>query len=338
MEAIRKSPWRRIETNTATTPSVQLSSVAYHPEAKLPLGLLDPALEVADRVHLGEVDADGDQGPGDLGGESRDDHTGTHQPRRVDGLHEVVGDGRVDLGDTGDVDHDDLGSVGADAAQQLVGELCRPLTVQDADDREDQQPLADLQHWRAELTDGVLLLADDPLALLDEADGDGVGDAVGGWLVHVQDPVQHREVVVVLEEQRPGQHVAQQQDDANDLVGLDAARDDPLGQVPGVALQRVDAAGLEHLDVVVVDGGGLGADLLWRHRLQQAGGVDAIHPLLAELAAVLSEVLDQFRQEDVIVPRRPVVRTFICPRHGRLLSSRRCFPATAITCGATSSW
>ena len=44
-----------------------------------------------------------------------DDDAGTHEPRRINGLDEVIGDGRVDLGHTGDVDDDHLGAVGADA-------------------------------------------------------------------------------------------------------------------------------------------------------------------------------------------------------------------------------
>ena len=121
--------------------------------------------------------------------------------------------------------------------EQLLGELTGALAVEDADDRQDQQPLADGQDRRRQLADGVLLLPDDPLALVDEADGDGVRDPVGRRLVGVEHPVEQPEVALVLLEQGTGQHVAQQQHDADDLVGLDAARDDPLGQVAGVALQ-----------------------------------------------------------------------------------------------------
>ena len=34
-------------------------------------------------------------------------------------------------------------------------------------------------------------------------------------------------------------------------MSLHAAGDDPLGEVPRVVLERLDAAGLQHLDVVV---------------------------------------------------------------------------------------
>ena len=71
---------------------------------------------------------------------------------------------------------------------------------------------------RGQLADRLLLLADDALALLDEADGHRVGDAVGRRLVGVEHPVQQLEVGLVLLEQRAGEHVAQQQHDADDLV------------------------------------------------------------------------------------------------------------------------
>ena len=41
------------------------------PEAEQPLGLLDAALQVADGVHLAQVDADGDERLGDLRGQAR---------------------------------------------------------------------------------------------------------------------------------------------------------------------------------------------------------------------------------------------------------------------------
>src|SRR5215218_1999511 len=155
--------------------------------AQDPLGLLDAALQVADRVDLAELDAERDERLGDLGREPRDDHARAHEARGVDGLDEVVRDRRVDRRDARDVDHDDLRAVRADAAQQLLRELARPLAVEDADDREDQEPLADLQHRRRELPDRLLLLADDALALLHEVDRQRVGDAVGGRLVGVED-------------------------------------------------------------------------------------------------------------------------------------------------------
>src|SRR4051795_4834292 len=66
-------------------------------------------------------------------------------------------------------------AVGADAPQQLLGELAGPLAVQHADDRQDEQPLAHLEDRRGELADGLLLLAYDALALLDEVHAHGVG-------------------------------------------------------------------------------------------------------------------------------------------------------------------
>ena len=86
--------------------------------------------------------------------------------------------------------------------EQLLGQLARALRIDDADDRQDEQALADLEHRRRQLADRLLLLADDALALLHEADGHGGRDAVGGRLVRVQDAVQLVEVLVVGREQR----------------------------------------------------------------------------------------------------------------------------------------
>jgi hypothetical protein len=54
------------------------------------------------------------------------------------------------------------------------------VRIDDADDRQDEQALADLEHRHRQLANGLLLLADDALALLHEADGHGDRDAVGG--------------------------------------------------------------------------------------------------------------------------------------------------------------
>ena len=110
---------------------------------------------------------------------------------------------------------------------------------------------------------------------------------------------------LVLLEQGARQHVPEEQDDAHDLMRLHAARDDPLGQVPGVVLQRLDAAGLEHLDVVVVDRCGLGGHLLRRHRLEQVRFMDPVCPFLAQPGALLAQVRHELRQQLVLVRRLP---------------------------------
>src|SRR5258706_471625 len=115
--------------------------------------------------------------------EAGDDDVRAHEARGVDRLHEVVRDRRVDGRDARDVDDDDLGAVGADAAEELLGELPGALRVDDADDGKDEEPVADLKDGRRQLADGFLLLADDALALLHEADGDRVRDSVRGGLV-----------------------------------------------------------------------------------------------------------------------------------------------------------
>src|SRR5205823_6107816 len=73
----------------------------------------------------------------------------------------------------------------------------------------------------ARVADRLLLLADDALSLLHETDGYGVGDPVCRRLVSVQDPVEQLEVRSIPGEERAREHVAQQQHDAHDLVGLD---------------------------------------------------------------------------------------------------------------------
>src|SRR4051812_7171864 len=51
--------------------------------AQEPLGFFDPTLQVADRVHLRQVQPDGHQRQRDLRGQAGDDHAGPHQARRV---------------------------------------------------------------------------------------------------------------------------------------------------------------------------------------------------------------------------------------------------------------
>ena len=104
-------------------------------------------------------------------------------------------------GRTRDVDDDDLGAVLADAGQQLLGQLAGPVAVEHADDGQDEQSLAHREHGRRQLADGVLLLSDDPLALVDEADRHGVGDPVRSGLVGVEHLVEQGEVALVLLEE-----------------------------------------------------------------------------------------------------------------------------------------
>jgi hypothetical protein len=151
-------------------------------------------------------------------------------------------DGEVDRRHTGDVDHDDAGTVRLDCGEELLGQLPGTRGVEAADDRQDEQPLTDLQHGRRQLPDRLLLDSDDAFALLDETHADRDRDAVGRRLVGVEDAVQQVRVGLVPDEKGASQDVAQEQHDAEHFVRLDAARDDPLGQVPGVGLQRLDAA------------------------------------------------------------------------------------------------
>src|SRR5947209_9720402 len=199
-----------------------------------PLGLFDAALEVADRVHLPQVHSDVNKGLGDLGRQTGDDNGRAEQPRGLDGLDQMVGHGRVDVGHARDVQHDDLGAVGPDAAEQLLGQLPRALGIDDADDGDDEQALANLEDRGRQLTDRFLLLAADALALLDETAGDRDRDAVGRRLVRVEHAIELVEVFVILREERAREHVAKQEHDPDDLVRLDASRNDAFREVARV--------------------------------------------------------------------------------------------------------
>ena len=80
-------------------------------------------------------------------------------------------------------------------------------------------------------------------------------------------------------------------------MGFDAARDDPLGEIARVGLQRLDTPGFQHLDIVVIDRSGLGKNFLVGHGREQPGLADAPGPFLAQLGAVLAQVGDQLAQQ-----------------------------------------
>src|SRR5262245_54359030 len=216
MEAMRKSRCLRMGTRMGSGPRRLRSrdlAFEHHFVAEQALRLLDPSLEVAHRVDLSEVHADGDQGLGDLRRAPGADDVGPHEPARVHGLDEVVGHRDVHRGHPRDVHHHDLRPVGPDAAEELLGELSRALGIDDADDGQDEQPVPHLEHGRRELADGLLLLPDDALPFLDEAHRHRVGDAVGRGLVGVEHRVQEREVALVLLEERSGEDVPEEEHD-----------------------------------------------------------------------------------------------------------------------------
>jgi hypothetical protein len=100
-----------------------------------------------------------------------------------------------------------------------------------------------------------------------------------------------------VHEERAGKHVAQEQHDAEHLVRLDAAPDDPFREITRVGLQRLDAARLERVDVVVVDGGDLGEDLVRGHHAEELGGADPSDPLFTEVGPLVPQVVDELRQQ-----------------------------------------
>ena len=101
---------------------------------------------------------------------------------------------------------------------------------------------------------------------------------------------------MIRREQRAREHVAEQEHDPDDLVGLDAPRNDAFREVPRVGLQGLVRPRLEGLDVVVVHRSRLGEDLLFRHRRQQLGLGDEPGPLFAQLGALVPEVRHQLSQ------------------------------------------
>src|SRR5204862_7256403 len=162
------SPCLRIGTDTVSAPSRRRTRIGRsreHAVSQNPLGLLEASLEVADGVQLRELDAERDERLRDFRAEAGHDHVGAHEPRRSDRLQQVIRNLRVDRRHPRDVHDDDLGPVRAYRAKQALGDEPCALGVDDADDREQQQTLADLEYRRRELPDGLLLLPDDALAL-----------------------------------------------------------------------------------------------------------------------------------------------------------------------------
>ena len=204
---------------------------------------------------------------------------------------------RIHCGHACDVDDHELRAVGADSAEKLLGELARPERVDETDDGKDEQPLAHLQHGRRKLADGLLLLSDDALAFANESHGHGDRDGIRCRLVCVEHRVEESGIRVVLREQGAREHVAQQEHDADDLVGLNASRDDALGQILGVGLKGLERSGLERLDIAVVDGCRFREDLVLGHGREQPPLGDAPDPLLAQLRTVFPEMRDQLAEE-----------------------------------------
>ena len=140
----------------------------FHPVAEQPFGMLDAALQVTDGIDRPQVDPQGHHGQGDLRRNAGNDHLGAHQPGRVHRLHQMVGHPRVDGGDPGMSMTIDLGPVGPDRQQQVLGQLPGPLGIDLADDRQQQHPFAERQHRGGKFPDRLLLQGlDGPLAGVD---------------------------------------------------------------------------------------------------------------------------------------------------------------------------
>ena len=151
---------------------------------------------------------------------------------------------------------------------------------------------------------GLLLLANDPLALFDETDAHRVGNAVGGRFVGIEHALQQFEVVAIFLEQRAGQHVAQEQHDLQHFARFHPARDDALRQVLRVSLKGLDAAGFEHPQVTVVDGPCFRKDLSSAHGAEQLGIANAFGPFLTQLGTIAPKVRYQLTQQLPAAGRR----------------------------------
>src|SRR6184192_2071715 len=159
----RTSPCLRMGTDTGSGPFRRRTRTRLgreHAVPQNPLGVFESPLEVADGVQLRELDAERDERLGDFRAEAGHDHVGAHEPRCGHRLQQVIRHLRVDRRHPRDVHDDDLRAVRAYRAKQALGDEPRALGVDDADDREQQQALADLEHRRRELPDGLLLLPD----------------------------------------------------------------------------------------------------------------------------------------------------------------------------------
>ena len=106
-------------------------------------------------------------------------------------------------------------------------------------------------------------------------------------------------------------------------------------------LKSFDAAGFQDFDVVVVDGGGLGEDLLVGHRGQQVGVGDPAGPFLPQVGAVLPEVGDQFREQHVIAALAMFVVVsviFVLPDLLAVVAAVRLSPFGHAHCGALADF
>jgi hypothetical protein len=185
-------------------------------------------LQVADRVHLAQVHPDRDQGLGDL---RRQPVMITLAPMSREASTVCTRWFATDSSTSG-APVMSMTTTLARCVRMPVNNcsvscLARSLSSTPMIGRH-QQSLTHRQHRRRQLPDGVLLLADDPFPLVDEADCHGVGDPVRRRLIRVEHSIEQREVALVLLEQRAGEDVTQQQNDADNLMRLNASRNDAL--------------------------------------------------------------------------------------------------------------
>jgi len=299
------------------------------------LGLFNSALQIANGVHLSEIHTDGDEGLGNFRGKAGDDDGGTEEARSFDGLDEVVRDGNVHGGHTGDVDNDDFRTVGADAAKQLLRQLTSALRVNNTDDGENEQAFANLQDWRRELANCFLLLTDDAFAFLNETDGDSVGDAVRGGFVGIENAIELFKIGLVLSEEGASENVTEEEHDTDDFVSFNAARNNSFRKIAGISLEGFESASLERFHVAVVHRGSFGEDFLFCHGGEEPRFRNSAQPFFAKLSSILPKVSYQLAQK---LRRRFIARYFRLPEFSFQRFTRRILTISHVQTLQTRGW
>src|SRR5690606_2729980 len=100
---------------------------------------------------------------GDLGADPGEHDAGAEEPHGPGRTDEVVGDGGVDVGDAGDVEDRNPGAGALDAVEEGLGDLLGPRGVDAADQRHDEDVVADRDQRGRELQQGGLVVAQELL-------------------------------------------------------------------------------------------------------------------------------------------------------------------------------
>src|SRR5690242_19798133 len=164
MVTSRNSPILRMGIRSAGGLPSRTGSRARHGGADAPEGQDQRVGEGRLGRDAAEVDAQVDDGLGDLGTDPADDALRPHQAGRRHRLQEVLGHQRVDRRHPGDVDDRDRGARVHDALEQALHHHLGPVAVERADERHRQHPLPQRDHRGRELEQVTPLALDHVLA------------------------------------------------------------------------------------------------------------------------------------------------------------------------------